>query len=440
MRITYITAGAGGMYCGSCIRDNALATALMKEGHEVLLLPMYTPLLTDETNVSAHRVFFGGISVYLEQYLPVFRHTPWLLDRVWEAPWLLRTVSGLGIQTKPEELGALTVSVLEGRHGRQAKEIEKLIHWLRNQPRPDVIDISNSMLIALARPLKEALGGPICCTLQGENVFLDHLREPYRARALKLIRASVAYVDRFLAVSDYYAEYMSGYLGIPGAKLDVVPLGINVDGYEPRARNTSGGFTVGYFGRVAPEKGVHLLCDAYHRMRQRADLKGSTLKIAGYLAPEHETYLESIMTQAREWGLSDEVSYHGTLDREHKISFLRSLDVLGVPSLYDDPKGLVLLEAMACGVPVVAPRRGTYTEFIERTGGGVLVQPHDVESLANALQSLASDPTRCQELGEHGALGIRERYTARGMAERAADVYLRVASGGAPVKVEPAAG
>ena len=429
MRITYITVGAGGMYCGSCIRDNALAAALMAEGHDVLLLPMYTPTLTDEANVSSHRVFFGGISVYLEQYLPVFRHTPWMLDRLWEAPWLLRTVSDRGIQTNPGQLGELTVSVLEGRHGHQAKEIEKLVYWLRDQPRPDVIDVSNSMLIALARPIKEALGCPICCTLQGENIFLDHLNEPYQTRALQLIRESLPYVDRFLAVSDYCAEHMSRYLGIPGAKMDVVPLGINVEGYEPSAAKTSGGFTVGHFGRVAPEKGVHLLCDAYHQLREAGELEGGSVKISGYLAPEHQNYLESMMAQVREWGLEKEVSYHGKVDREHKIGFLHSLDVLAVPAVYDDPKGLALLEAMACGVPVVAPRRGTYTEFIERTAGGVLVPPEDVEALADALRRLAADPTRRQELGQRGASGVRDRYTARAMADRALDVYSRLASG-----------
>ena len=125
MRITYITAGAGEMYCGSCIRDNALAAELIASGHDVELLPMYVPTLTDEENVSANRVFYGGISVYLEQYLSIFRHTPWLLDRLWESPWLLRTVAGRGVQTRPERLGDLTVSVLEGHHGNQAKEIEK---------------------------------------------------------------------------------------------------------------------------------------------------------------------------------------------------------------------------------------------------------------------------------------------------------------------------
>ena len=426
MRITYITAGAGGMYCGSCIRDNALAARLTAAGHEVLLLPLYTPLLTDEENVSSERLFYDGISVYLEEWVPLFRHTPWLLDRLWESPQLIRAVAGRAVQTEPESLGDLTVSVLEGTDGRQSKEIDKLVHWLRSQPRPDVVDISNSMLIALARPLKEALGAPVCCTLQGEDIFLSRLGEAHRKRCIELIAEHAQYVDRFVAVSDYCAERMCRFLGIPGAKIDVTPLGISVDGLESSARPERNGLTIGHFGRVAPEKGLHVLCEAYRRLREAGRIERASIKVAGYLSPGHRSYLDSILEQAREWGLDGDVSYHGKLDRDQKLEFLGSLDMLAVPAVYDDPKGLPLLEAMACGVPVIVPRRGTYTEFVERTGGGVLVQPDDVAALEAALERLAADRDHREELGRQGAAGVREHYTAEVMAERAVDVYRKV--------------
>ena len=428
MRITYITAGAGGMYCGSCIRDNALAAALMSEGHDVLLLPMYTPTRTDEVNVSASRVFFGGVSVWLEQHLPPFRHTPWLLDRLWDAPSVLRAVTGRGVQTRPERLGALTVSVLAGSHGHQAKEIGKLIHWLADVPRPDVIDLSNSMLIGLARPLKEALGVPVCCTLQGEDIFLEHLSDPYRERARRLIQDAIPQVDRFIAVSDFYAAHMARYLGIPGARIDVVPLGITEGGYGPAAARPAiagSRLVIGHFGRIAPEKGTHVLCDVLARLRANLGVD-ATLRLAGYVAPEHAAYLKSMREQARSRGVADQVDYRGVLDRAQKIEFLRDLDVFVVPAAYDDPKGLALLEAMACSVPVVVPRRGTYTEMIERTGGGVLVPPDDLTGLVDAVANLARDPERRSALGERGAAGVRGHYTARHMARRALDVYQRM--------------
>ena len=428
MRITYITAGAGGMYCGSCIRDNALAQSLMKLGHDVLLVPLYTPPRTDEPSVSQNRVFFGGISVYLEQYSAIFRSTPWMVDRLWEAPWLLSVASKRGVKTQAESLGEMAVSMLKGEHGYQKKEFDKLVHWLRLQPRPDVIDLSNSMLIALAPALKRAIGCSICCTLQGENVFLDQLQEPYHTRALKLIRQHVPSVDRFIAVSDYCAGHMSQYLGIPGAKIDVVPLGVNVDGCETTARVSSPRFTIGYLGRIAPEKGLHLLCDAYHRLCLRGEINDCCLELAGYLGPEHKAYFEGIMRQIRDWGFQSKVKYHGEFDRTQKIDFLRALDVFVAPSTYDDPKGLALVEAMACGVPVVAARRGTYTELVARTGGGVLTLPEDVDAIAVELLRLGSDASLREELGRRGAAGVREHYTATVMARRALDVYSSLAA------------
>ena len=425
MKITYITAGAGGMYCGSCIRDNALAAGLTGRGHDVTLVPLYTPTRTDEENVSQHRLFFGGISVYLEQYVSLFRKTPWRIDRLWESPWLVRSVSGL-VQTQPEQLGALTVSVLEGTHGHQRKEVDKLVHWLRNQPRPDVLDISNSMLIAIAGPLKHALGCPIACTLQGENVFIEGLLEPYRSRALELIRANLSHVDAFVAVSDYYAGYMSHYLGIPGAKMHVVPLSVNVDRFTPVPAPDSAPFTIGFLGKIVPEKGLHLLCHAYRDVRERGGLKGCRVEVAGYLGPEHAAYWQSIEREVKAWGLADEIHYRGELDLDEKVAFLQALDLYVVSAIYDDPKGIALLEAMACGVPVVAPRRGTYTELLERTGGGVLVEPENLAALKETLQRLAGDRAGLADLGQRAAAGVREYYGIGEMTTRALDVYERL--------------
>src|SRR5438132_404209 len=226
MRILSITAGAAGMYCGSCLRDNALAVELMARGHEVTLLPLYTPTNPDEANVSRNRVLFGGISIYLQQYVPLFRKTPRFLDRLWDSPSVIRALAGRSISTDPKLLGDLTVSMLQGDRGVLAKEFEKLLEWLAEEPVPDVVNLPNSLLIALARPLREALNRPICCTLQGEDLFLDGLIEPYRGKAIELIRRQAPDVDRFIAVSESYVPTMSRLLGIRADGITVVPLGI----------------------------------------------------------------------------------------------------------------------------------------------------------------------------------------------------------------------
>jgi glycosyltransferase involved in cell wall biosynthesis len=423
MKILSITAGAAGMYCGSCLRDNSLATELLKQGHDVLLVPIYTPTLTDEENVSQHRVFFGGISVYLEQHVPMFRHTPKLLDRLWDSEAALKLVARRSIAVDPKSLAELTISMLKGEDGHQRKELDKLIDWLKTEARPDVVNLPNSLLIALAEPIKRDLNLPVFCTLQGEDLFIDGLGEPYRTEALELIRSNVEFVDGFHAVSEFYAKRMCRDLGIPERKMHVVPLGISFDGYEEKKRLASNEFVVGYFARVAPEKGLHVLCDAYRLLRERTPERRMRLEIAGYLAPEHHDYLAGIERQLSEWGLAGEVQYRGVLDRDAKIAFLKGLDVMSVPATYDEPKGMSLLEAMAAGVPLVQPRRGSFTEIVERTGGGLLVDGSYAESLARGLQMIVESPSLAAELGDRAFAGVREHYGVSNMARRAIEAY-----------------
>jgi glycosyltransferase involved in cell wall biosynthesis len=423
MKIIYITAGAAGMYCGSCLRDNALAAELLARGHDVTLVPIYTPTLTDEENVSMDRVFFGGISVYLQQHSALFRKTPWLLDRLWDSKLALKMASRRSIPVDPRLLGELTVSMLRGEDGFQRKEIQKLVHWLKGEQAPDLINLPNSLLISLARPLKEALSCPVVCTLQGEDLFLEGLEDSYRTSSLELIRANVKHVDAFIAVSRYCADFMSDYLEIPPEKIHVVPLGIKLEGYDRKPREQNGEFRVGYFARVAPEKGLDSLAESYIRMRESEDGPAARLEVAGYLAPEHKPYLAGVERKMKERGYGDEFHYRGTLDREQKIEFLQSLDVLSVPATYDEPKGMFLLEAMACGVPVVQPRRGSFPEIIEKTLGGVLVEPDDPDALGEGLLSIWRDRALREELAHNGYERVRKYYSAAAEASRALEVY-----------------
>jgi glycosyltransferase involved in cell wall biosynthesis len=422
MKILSITAGAAGMYCGSCLRDNALAAELIAQGHDVVLLPLYTPTLTDEQNVSAKHVFFGGISVFLHQKWPFLRKLPRVVDRLFDSDWALRMASKSSIQTAPAMLGELTVSTLDGSNGIHAGEIDKLVEWLRHEPLPDIINLPNTLLIALAEPLKRAFNRPVCCTIQGEDLFLEGLPEPYRTRSLDLVREQIRHVDAFLPVSRYYAGFMSEYLEIPASRMHVVPLGINLQGFESDLRMKSNGFAVGFFGRIAPEKGLHVLADAYRFLRKETEFCGASLEAAGYMAPEHRQYLSDIHKRLAEAGLGTEFRYHGVLDRNRKIDFYRSIDVFSLPATYEEPKGLPVLEAMATGVPCVLPRRGSLPEMVETAGGGLVTEP-TAEGIALGIYQLWKDRGLLEQLGRKGHAGVRQHYSVQRMASRTAGVY-----------------
>ncbi len=421
MRILSITAGAAGMYCGSCLRDNSLATALIARGHDVTLQPVYTPTLVDEPNVSASKVLMGGIRIYLQQHAPLFRRTPRLFDRLWDSPRVIKAFASGG-STDARLLGEMTISTLDGPRGVLKKEFDKLVDWIRSEPLPDVINLPNSLLIAMAQPLREAVGRPVFCTLQGEELFLNGLTGAYRDRAIALIKSHVPSVDRFIAVSGYCAAFMSEFLEIPAARIDVVPLGITMDGYGRHA-GSDDQFTVGYFARIAPEKGLHVLADAYIRLRRRLGGARNRLEAAGYMAPSQAGYLDDVRRLLDAAGLGGEFTYRGVVDRAGKLAFLQGLDVLSVPATYDEPKGMFLFEAMACGVPVVQPDRGAFPEVIDRTGGGLLVKPDDPADLADGLYALWSDRALARELGRRAYEGVRAHYDIGRSADRLIDVY-----------------
>jgi len=426
VRILHLTAGAGGMYCGTCLRDNTVAAELMARGHEVSLLPVYTPTRTDEANVSGDHVFFGGISVFLQQRVPLFRSTPAVLDFLWDVPAVIKAATGRGVSVDPKDLGELTVSMLKGEAGFQAKEIGKLVAYLETVPPFDVVVLPVSLLIGLAPALRQALQRPIVCMLQGEDLFLDFLSAEHRSLAKDLIKAHAPHVDAFMATSDYYSDFMAGYLGLKRETIHTVPIGIHLEGHDPSPHRRSETLTLGYLARIAPEKGLDLLASAYRILRKDKGLPPSRLRAAGYLAGEHKPYLREIEGKLRGWGLRDEFRYVGEVTREAKIAFLRETDILSVPSPYAEPKGLYLLEAMANAVPWVQPRHGAFPEMERKTGGGLLFEPNDAEDLADRVLSLVANPHLAGHLGRNGAEGVQAHYTAAKMAERTLEVFAKV--------------
>lgn len=420
MRIVSITAGAGGMFCGSCLRDNAAAAALSALGHDALLVPTYTPITTDEQDVSTKRVFLGGVNVYLQNAGWLFRHLPQFVDALFDSNALLRWAGGFVGRTDYSKLGSLTTAMLEGTHGRAKKEIFKLVDWLAAEVKPDVVLMTNALLSGCVPPIRERLGVPVLTTLQGDDVFLDALPDADRHRCITLIRENDRDTSGYMATSHDYADFMSQYLGLDRTKIGVVYPGLNLKGHgSPTPRDPARPPTLGYFARFAPEKGFHNSLDAFLRLRKRPGLEKLRFLFGGWLGEKYKPYFNEQMAKLHAAGLSSPADFEHVQapDLASKVKLFQSIDVLSVPVTFREPKGLYVLEAWANGVPAVQPRSGTFPELIEATGGGLLYDPAKPDELDSHLARLLTDLPRAAELGKKGHDGLHERFTARHMAE-----------------------
>jgi glycosyltransferase involved in cell wall biosynthesis len=418
MRIGLITSGAAGMFCGSCMRDNTLAAALTELGHDTLLIPTFTPIRTDEIDVSEGKLFYGGINVYLEQKTRLFRHTPRWVDWLFNRPWLLRLATRRSVNSDYADLADLTFSMLRGTHGHQKKELDRLADWLRDEVKPDVLLLTNALLSGIVPEVKRRLGIPVLTTLQGDDVFLDALPADARRLCLDEIRRNDLATDGYIATSNDYADHMAGYLGVSRDKVHVVYPGISLMGHGgPRPERIGEPPLVGYFARICPEKGFHSLVDAFIHLRHSPGAPKAKLRAAGWMGDHQRGFFEQQVRKLADAGLAGDFEHVECPDHASKVRFLQSIDVLSVPTAFREPKGLYVLEAWANAVPVVQPRHGSFPELIEATGGGLLTEPGDTAGLAAAIRGLLDDPAHRAELGRRGQDAVRRQFTARVMAE-----------------------
>jgi glycosyltransferase involved in cell wall biosynthesis len=442
MKIIYIATGAANMYCGSCMHDNALAAAMKAGGQDVSLFPLYTPMRLDEESVGERQIFYGGIQAYLLQKYPRPFFGRELLLRMAGSQALLRLMPhfDIGSAVDPVANAQLTISMLKGEAGNQRELLEELIRWIQARYQPDVIHITNTLLIGVARQFKRSLDVPITCGLHGEDIFLEGMPQPYREEALTLIRDRARYVDRFLAISNYYAEMFSNWVGLDRCKVQVVWPGIKLDDYRMLDAKPSlpRPLTIGYFARFVPEKGLHLLVDAFIRLARSGEFPELQLVAGGYVSRAYQTYIDGIRKTIKEHRLEARFKFLGTLERREKLDFFRQIDVFSVPATYREPKGISILEALASGVPVVQPDHGAYPEWVHATQGGLLHRPHDSADLAEKLANLLRDADLRKRMGGQARGAAWEKFSSERMAAETVQVFQQLRKEKSPLDALPA--
>ena len=424
MRVVMVVPGTGGaFYCENCLRDAALVKALRALGHDVILVPMYLPLVVDEPEISGSiPVFFGGINAYLQQKVPLFRRTPRWLDRLFDARWLLAAVARKAGSTRAHGLGAMTLSMLRGEEGNQAKEVERLVAWLKELGGVDIVHLSNALLLGLARPVRRALAVQVVCSLQDEDTWIDALDQPYGEGCWNAMRERTADVAAFTAVSRFYADRMRSRLAVAPERMHVVYPGIDLAGYTP-APQPAEPPAIGYMARMSESLGLGVLVEAFIRLRGQAAHSRLRLRVTGGMTDDDRAFVAAVKRRLRQADLLQDVDFVESFDQANRIEFLRTLTVLSVPQCQPEALGLYMLESLACGVPVLQPAIGGFPELVNATGGGWLFEPNTPEALAGVLDHVLREPGLVRERGARGRDAVTRQFSIQQAAQHMAEVY-----------------
>ncbi|GMW02410.1 MAG: hypothetical protein AMXMBFR84_35460 [Candidatus Hydrogenedentota bacterium] len=441
MKILSLTPGTGGtFYCQNCLRDGQMVRALHHSGHDVSVVPLYLPILLDSEELdSSSGVFFGGVNVFLQQNLGIFRRTPRWLDKLFDSSWVLRFAAAREGSTRASDLGPMTYSMLQGKHGKQRKELDRLLQWLQEQPAPDLVHISNALLLGLAAEIKSVLKVPIVCSLQDEDTWLDAMTPVWRDRCWDIIADKARDVDMFIAVSRWYASKMAGRMRLSPERLRVVPLGVEWETVS-QAPLSFDPPVIGFLSRIHFTQGFTELVDAFIELKKEPAFSRLRLRATGGVTSGDRDYVAEMQAKMAEAGVADDFELVEDFNRAARQEFIQSLSVLTVPAPEGEAFGLFILEAGACGVPVVQPDAGAFREVVEMTGGGLVYERSGTSGLVDSLRQVLSNPEAAREMGSRARRVVLEQCTSAAMARNVESVFQEaIAVATAPARVAVAA-
>jgi glycosyltransferase involved in cell wall biosynthesis len=430
MRILNIIPGSGGsFYCGNCLRDSKYVDAMRALGHEVIKIPMYLPLFADEHDIKDIPVFYGAVSIYLKQLYPVFRKAPAWFDKLLNSGPVLRLAAGMAGSTRAKGLEEMTVSMLLGEEGKQKEELERMVDWMAANCHPEIIHLSNALLLGLTHKLKEKLNVPLVCSLQDEDVWVDVMQPAVRDKVWNLMHLKSDYVDLFVPVSDYYAKEMMQKMKLPGDKISVLHIGVDPSDYRVADVNTRKR-NIGFLSRMCAGCGLDILVDAFIILKQNNGYEDVKLILTGGSTGDDTEFLKRLKGKLKKNDLLKDVIFREDFESEGRARFFDEILVLSVPVLTGEAFGIYILEAMASGIPVVQPATGAFPEIINKTGGGIIYQPNTPEKLAGELSALLGNRELIRKKSEAAEKGVREHFNIHKKAAEMVQLYQELVGNG----------
>lgn len=426
MNIIQIIPGSGGsFYCGNCLRDTKFYESLKKLDHQVVKIPMYLPLFSDEHDITDIPVFYGAVSIYLKQLYPVFRKAPAWFDNLLNSKPILKLAANMAGSTRAKGLEEMTVSMLLGEEGKQKEELERMVDWMAEHCKPDVIHLSNALLLGLAHQMKEKLNVPVVCSLQDEDVWVDVMTPSYRERVWKLMSEKAAWVDKFIAVSDYYAGVSIDRMNLPKQKIQTIHLGVDPDDYTFK-NSTEKNRNIGFISRMCYDNGLDILVDAFIELKKNNNTDDIRLIITGGSTGDDHRFLKSIKGKIRKNNLHHSVEFHEEFEGEGRQQFFEKVSVISVPVRNGEAFGIYLIEAMASGIPVVQPALGAFPEIINTSGGGIIYEKNDPGSLAGNLLGLLENREKFSSLSMKAREGSKTVFNINNHAQQLIETYKKL--------------
>lgn len=426
MKIAHIIPGSGGsFYCGNCLRDSKLFEAIRAKGHDAVKIPMYLPLFANDHTGNEVPVFYGAVSLYLKQQFPWLKRAPKWFDSWLNSMPMLRFAARMANSTRATGLEEMTLSMLQGEHGQQNDELEKLIVWLENHLKPDVVHLSNALLLGLAPSLRSRLKVPVVCSLQDEDVWMEPMQAESATAVWQLMQEKAAFVDRFIPVSHYFSAFMKEKLRLSDDKLSMLYLGVDPTDY-PMVSTEQKPMNIGYLSRLCYENGLDILVDAFLLLKKNESMADVKLILTGGNTADDVSYIQAQKAKINQHHLSSHVVWMDRFETLDRSAFFDQVMVLSVPVRNGEAFGIYLAEAMASGIPAVQPALGAFPEIIEQTGSGLIYAENTPSLLAEALERILSDRALTATLSKNARKSTTEEFNIHLQAQKMIDVYTSV--------------